>query len=82
MWVENGWGWGMPWMWLFPLFFLVLILVFLVFMMRGGMGGGPVCGGSHKTPRTGETPREVLDRRYAKGEITREEYQQMREDLE
>ncbi|GAB4579684.1 MAG: hypothetical protein Fur0022_24220 [Anaerolineales bacterium] len=28
------------------------------------------------------TAREILDRRYAKGEITREEYQQIKSDLE
>ncbi|MHB0889176.1 SHOCT domain-containing protein [Acidithiobacillus sp.] len=76
MWMNGGWGW-MPWGWIFPLFFLVLMVVFLVFMV----GGGPMCG-SHKTPGAGATPREELDRRYARGEITREEYQQMRKDLE
>ena len=81
MWINSGWGWT-PWMMIFPLFFLVLMVVFMVFMMRGGMGGGPMCGGSQKTPGSGETSREVLDRRYARGEITREEYQQMRKDLE
>ena len=81
MWINSGWGWT-PWMMIFPLFFLVLMVVFLVFMMRGGMGGGPMCGGSHQTHGSGETPREALDRRYARGEITREEYQQMRNDLE
>ncbi|MDA8181278.1 MULTISPECIES: SHOCT domain-containing protein [Acidithiobacillus] len=81
MWINGGWGWT-PWMMIFPLFFLVLMVVFMVFMMRGGMGGGPMCGDSHKTPDSGETPREALDRRYARGEITREEYQQMRKDLE
>ena len=76
MWMNGGWGW-MPWWWIFPLIFLVLMVVFMVFMMRGGM-----CGGSHKTSGSAETPRETLDRRYARGEITREEYQQMRKDLE
>ncbi|WP_291524520.1 SHOCT domain-containing protein [Acidithiobacillus sp.] len=80
MWINGGWGWT-PWMMIFPLFFLVLMVVFMVFMMRGGMGGA-MGGGSHETPDSGETPREALDRRYARGEITREEYQQMRKDLE
>ncbi len=31
---------------------------------------------------TGETPLEVLKARYARGEINREEYEQMRRDLE
>lgn len=69
-------------MWFFPLFFMLLVVIFIIFMIRGGMSGGPMCGGSHKSPRSGETPREALDRRYALGEITREQYQQIRNDLE
>ncbi|MEL5848892.1 MAG: SHOCT domain-containing protein [Candidatus Igneacidithiobacillus chanchocoensis] len=81
MWMNGGWGW-MPSGWIFPLIFLVLMVVFMVFLMRGGMDGRPMCGASHKTLGSTETPRETLDRRYAQGEITREEYQQMRNDLE
>jgi putative membrane protein len=29
-----------------------------------------------------QTAREILDQRYARGEITREQYQQMKQDLE
>ncbi|MCE5360518.1 MAG: SHOCT domain-containing protein [Acidithiobacillus sp.] len=72
----------MPSGWIFPLIFLVLMVVFMVLLMRGGMDGRPMCGGSHKTLGSAETPRETLDRRYAQGEITREEYQQMRNELE
>ena len=32
--------------------------------------------------RTGQTPLEILQARYARGEISREEYEQMRRDLE
>jgi putative membrane protein len=31
---------------------------------------------------SGQTPREILEARYARGEISREEYEQMRRDLE
>jgi putative membrane protein len=81
MWMNGGWGW-MPWGWIFPLIFLVLMVVFMVFLMRGGMGSGPMSGDSRKTLGSAETPQAALDRRYAQGEITREEYQQMRKDLE
>lgn len=33
-------------------------------------------------PKTSETPLDVLKARYARGEISREEYEQMRRDLE
>lgn len=80
---ENTWGWdggyGMMggWMWM-P--FLLVMLVMMFFMMghhghgHGGHGGH---GGGH-----GGDARSVLDRRYAAGEISRDEYQRMREDLE
>ncbi|HEY3473542.1 MAG TPA: SHOCT domain-containing protein [Anaerolineales bacterium] len=32
--------------------------------------------------QTGETPLEILKARYARGEISREEYMQLRQDLE
>lgn len=33
-------------------------------------------------PSDGKTPAEILEERYAKGEITKEEYLRMKEDLE
>lgn len=32
--------------------------------------------------QTGQTPLEILEARYARGEVTREEYEQIRRDLE
>ena len=32
--------------------------------------------------QTGQTPAEILKARYARGEITREQYEQVRQDLE
>ena len=63
--------------WIFPL----LCLVFMAFMMIG-------CGGMfsrfHHGGRRGdggETPRQILERRYANGEIGKEQYDAMRRDL-
>lgn len=75
MWNYGPYG-MFPWMWIFPLIFLIVMLLFL---FRGG--GWPMCGG-HGTRRREESARELLDRRYARGEISREEYQQMKKDLE
>ncbi|MHB1094403.1 MAG: SHOCT domain-containing protein [Thiobacillus sp.] len=63
-------------MWIFPLIFLIVILIFLF-----RSGGLPMCG-SHGTHKREENARELLDRRYARGEISREEYQQIKKDLE
>jgi putative membrane protein len=53
----------------------VVVLVVLVRLMVGvaGAGGFP--------PRHEDTPEQILKRRYAKGEIEREEYQRRLEDL-
>ena len=76
MWNYGLWG-GFPWMWIFPLIFLVVMLLFL---FRGI--GWSMCGGRETHGRREESTRELLDRRYARGEISREEYQQMKKDLE
>ena len=57
------------------------------FVMSGSMMGGRGWGlmGNPDVYRGGfpvETPREILDRRYASGEIMRQEYLQMLEDIE
>ncbi len=75
MWTYGPWGW-FPWMWIFPLIFLVVMLIFL---FRGP--GWPMCGGRGMREPEGSA-RELLDRRYARGEIKREEYLQMKKDLE
>ena len=68
----NGWG-IFPVM--MPIFMLIvfLILFYLVFM-RGGFR--PPCRGDF------ESAVEILKKRYAKGEITREEFEQMKKEIE
>lgn len=43
--------------------------------------GWPGCGHRRAHDRE-ESAREILDRRYARGELTREQYQQMKKDLD
>jgi len=73
------WWFGFPWMWIFPFTFLIIAIVFLTFMFRGG---GPFCWGSRRDEPTRETPRQILDRRYASGELTKEQYEEMKRNLE
>jgi putative membrane protein len=75
MWPYEWWG-PFPWMMIFPLIFFV---VMLVFMLRGG---GMMMHGHHGMHHRAESARDILDRRYARGEITREQYQQMKKDLD
>ena len=70
-----GWGggWGMPFFGLGPLFLLVIVVAVIILLMRQSrtMGSGPL----------GPTAREILDRRYAAGEISKEQYEQMKRDI-
>lgn len=75
MWNYGPWG-GFPWMWIIPLIFLIVMLLFLF-----RSGGLPTCGGRGMRDRE-ESAKEILDRRYARGEINQEEYQRMKKDLE
>ena len=63
------------WMWIFPASFLIVCLFFLfAFIARG-----PRWFNGRKDRRElGEAAREILDRRYAGGEITRAQYEEMK----
>ena len=63
--------------WTFMLFFWVLIVLGVIALLRWlGMSSIE----RHRSMR--KTPLEILQERYARGEIDREEYQQKRSDLE
>ena len=76
---TQWWGHGFGFMWLFPLFFFVVFF----FFMRGMFGrGSSGCGLHGGNASTRESAREILDKRFAKGEITKEEYEGMKKTLE
>jgi putative membrane protein len=72
-----GWGWGG--MFLGPLFmiFWIAVLVAVVVLVLRWLGVRSLGTGS--SPRTS---REILDERYARGEIEREEYLRRRQDID
>jgi putative membrane protein len=78
-WTGGGWGWGLAMAlgMLSMLAFWGALIVCVVLLVRwlAGTTAGPA-------GRTGESALDVLKRRYAAGEITREEYEQMRQTLE
>jgi uncharacterized membrane protein len=57
--------------WIVPLVMIVLCL----FMMRGCMGFGSGSAGRHRRDSSGSA-REILDKRYARGVIEKEEYEE------
>lgn len=68
-WWEHGFGF----MWLFPILFFVVFMLF----MRSRSG----CGFHDNSTKHEDNAREILDKRFAKGEISKEEYEEMKKSL-
>lgn len=70
--MDYGYGCGGSFMWIL---FVIIIAVFAYFIIQNA-----------KTKSSGgtvqETPLDILNKRYAKGEITKEEYDGMKKDIE
>jgi putative membrane protein len=66
--MHYGFGYGGTFMWIIFLIVIGLLIYFIV--------------NAQKTKDRAESPLDILKRRYAKGEITKEEYERMKKDLE
>ena len=72
------WWWhGMGFMWVFPFLFLIVLVLCITLFVRGPWWIGRGRGDSGNR----ETPREILDRRFASGELTKEQYEEMKRTL-
>lgn len=74
-----GWGWhgfGMMLFWLIP---LLVVIVLAAAAIKYLFSGGARTGTASREVRNQAL--EVLEERYARGEINREEYLQKRDDL-
>lgn len=56
--------------------FWIIVIIGLVFLIKW-----IVQQGNPPETRTGETPLEILKKRYARGEINKEEFEQRKKDL-
>lgn len=75
----QWWGHGFGFMWVIPLFFFVVFII----IMRGMFGrASHGCDSYDNRTTHHETARDILDKRFAKGEITRQEYEDMKVALE
>lgn len=81
-WGFGSFGWiGMILMWLVPVGFVVLVVLGIVWLVRGLTSSGEGKADTVQQAEAQPSPREILQIRYARGEITREQYLQMLEDL-
>jgi putative membrane protein len=80
---DGPWGWGPGFLLLGGLFKILFIVgLFLIigslFRHRGPRWYGPSWMGAHGSS---ESPLEILKRRLAKGEISREDYESLKTEL-
>ena len=61
--------------------FWLIVPLLLIGAVASALGWRPQFNGTGST-QTSQTPPEILKARYARGEISREEFEQMRRDLE
>lgn len=79
-WQSGGWGMmgGFSWWWFMPIFMILfwgLVIWGIVALVRGPSGSR----GSNSS--TADSALEVLKRRYARGEINKEEYEEKKKDI-
>ncbi len=75
---EHMWWWGG---WFFPIAMPLLMLIVLFMALRLVCGRGdlrPPWGERHATP---DTALDILNKRYARGELTKEEFTDIKRDL-
>jgi putative membrane protein len=70
MWEWHGTGFGGGFMWIF------WILIIFVIAMLFKAGGSDSNSSEHR-----ETPLEILEKRYARGEIDEEEFRRRKQEL-
>jgi putative membrane protein len=77
---EYFWHWSFWWFpMLMPIFWIVIIAVVLYLIFRRGGPRKPWEPGQEPGPR--ESALDILKRRYAKGEITKDQFEQMKRDI-
>jgi uncharacterized membrane protein len=87
--------WGLHWFWIMPVIFMLLMFLCAASMFRRS-GGWRWCAGNRagwrsfccwspeqdsRPGRRSKTPRQILDERYASGEIASEQYERMKRDI-
>ena len=81
-WGMHGDGIGAGW-WILMVAFMLVFMGAMMWMMMRGMRAGASSDSSTPPDRPGtrETPVETLERRFAEGELTIEDYRERREAL-
>lgn len=73
----DGWGWFWPFHFVFPILFWALIITMVVMLVRYAAGWHDHA----PLPEQGRSSLEILEARYARGEINRDEYLEKKRDI-
>jgi len=81
---NAGWGGGFGFGWIFMLPIMLLfwgLIIWAIFaLVRSGSGHG--CGGhNHEEHEQDNNALDILKERYAKGEISKEDFDKMKKDI-
>jgi putative membrane protein len=71
---DYGWGMGFGLGWISMVVFWILLILGIVYLVK------MIAGGTKKVETT-ESALEILKKRYAKGEINKEEFEKIKDDL-
>ncbi len=71
-WGNYGWGMGFGWIYMVILLVIIIIAIIYLFNLASKKAGGEL---GH------DSPLDILKRRYARGEITKEEFARMKDEL-
>lgn len=77
-WGHMG-GWAGGWMLIWSVLLMLLFVVFVVWLVRAGVGSNPPRGPAPRDPD--ERAREILAERYARGDLSTEEYRERAAEL-
>lgn len=72
----HGWwvgSWGMGSMMIMPLM-LIIGVVLMIYVVRAALGSGPGWRGGRDSPESEDSALRILRERYARGEITEEDF--------
>ncbi len=71
---DYGWGMGSGLGWFLMILFWVLVILGIVYLIKA-------IAGSAKKGEKEESAMNILKKRYARGEINKEEFEKMKDDL-